>query len=134
MNIWRVFQNFFRLQHTTSQRTFALDGELLVSLEQLAQYRGSTPRKVAADLLSRELQTVEVERETLQKWQSLTDREQEVAALVCLQLRTNQIAQQLQIAPETVRSHVHNLLGKMKLPNRIALRELLADWDFSSWA
>jgi len=134
MSIWSVFQNFFRPWRTTSQRTFALDGDLLLSLEQLAQYRGSTPRKVAADLLARELQMVEVERETLQKWQLLTDREQEVAALVCMQLRTNQIAQQLQIAPETVRSHVHNLLGKMKLPNRIALRELLADWDFSSWA
>ncbi len=134
MSIWRVFHNLFRPQRTTSQRTFALDGDLLLSLEQLARYRGSTPRKVAADLLARELLTVEVERETLQKWQSLTDREQEVAALVCLQLRTNQIAQRLQIAPETVRSHVHNLLGKMKLPNRIALRELLVDWDFSSWA
>jgi len=135
MNIWHTFQKFFRpAASTSSQRSFALEGELLVSLEQLARYRGSTPRKVAAELLSRELQQVEVERETWEKWQSLTEREQQVAALICLQYRTQQIAARLQIAPETVRSHVHNILHKMDLPNRIALRQLLAGWDFSSWA
>ncbi len=135
MSIWHTFQKFFRPGvNPSSQRSFALDGDLLLSLEQLAQYRRSTPRKVAADLLARELQAVEVERVTWEKWQALTEREQQVAALVCLQYRTNQIAQRLQIAPETVRSHVHNILNKMKLPNRIALRQLLVDWDFSSWA
>ncbi len=135
MSIWHTFQKFFRPGvNPSSQRSFALDGDLLLSLEQLAQYRRSTPRKVAADLLARELQAVEVERVTWEKWQALTEREQQVAALVCLQYRTNQIAQRLQIAPETVRSHVHNILNKMKLPNRIALRQLLLDWDFSSWA
>ncbi len=135
MSIWHTFQKFFRPETTTSsQHSFALEGELLLSLEQLARYRGSTPRKVAADLLERELQSVEVERETWEKWQSLTEREQQVAALICLQYRTNQIATRLQIAPETVRSHVHNILHKMDLPNRIALRQVLAGWDFSSWA
>lgn len=135
MSIWRTFQKFFRPEITaSSQRSFALEGELLQSLEQLAQYRGTTPRKVAADLLARELQMVEVEHETWEKWQSLTEREQQVATLICLQYRTQQIATRLQIAPETVRSHVHNILHKMELPNRIALRQLLAGWDFSNWA
>jgi len=135
MSIWHTFQKFFRLEITpASQRSFALEGDLLLSLEQLAHYRGTTPRKVAADLLARELQSLEVERETWEKWQSLTEREQQVAALICLQYRTQQIATRLQIAPETVRSHVHNILHKMDLPNRITLRQLLAGWDFSSWA
>ena len=134
MSIWHTFQKFFRPETTpVSQRSFTLEGDLLVSLEQLARYRGSTPRKVAADLLERELQSMEVERETWEKWQSLTEREQQVAALICLQYRTQQIATRLQIAPETVRSHVHNILHKMDLPNRITLLQLLAGWDFSSW-
>jgi|AutmiccommuBRH23_1029490.scaffolds.fasta_scaffold00025_28 DNA-binding CsgD family transcriptional regulator len=134
MSIWHVFKNIFRPEiSSTTRRSFALDGELLLSLERLALYRGSTPRQLAADLLARELQSVEVERETWQKWQSLTEREQQVAALVCLQYRTSQIAARLQIAQETVRSHVHNILNKLELPNRIALRQLLADWDFSNW-
>ena len=134
MSIWHVFKNIFRPEiSSTTRRSFALDGELLLSLERLALYRGSTPRQLAADLLARELQSVEVERETWQKWQSLTEREQQVAALVCLQYRTSQIAARLQIAQETVRSHVHNILNKLELTNRIALRQLLADWDFSNW-
>ena len=91
MSIWHTFQKFFRLEITpASQRSFALEGDLLLSLEQLAHYRGTTPRKVAADLLARELQSVEMERETWEKWQALTEREQQVAALICLQYRTHQ--------------------------------------------
>lgn len=134
MSIWHTFQKFFRPgDSSTAQRSFAWDGELLVSLERLARYRGSTLRKTAADMLARELKSVEMDRKIQLKWQALTEREQQVAALVCLQLSTNQIATRLQIAPETVRSHVHNILTKMGLPNRVALRQLLGDWDFSEW-
>ncbi len=134
MSIWHTFQKFFRpAGSSTAQRSFAWDGELLVSLERLARYRGSTLRKTAADMLARELKSVEMDRKIRLKWQTLTEREQQVAALVCLQLSTNQIATRLQIAPETVRSHVHNILTKIGLPNRVALRQLLGDWDFSEW-
>lgn len=135
MSIWHTLQKFFHSQRDSSvRRSFAWDGELLVSLERLARYRGFTPRETAADMLERELKSVEMDRKIRLKWQTLTEREQQVAALVCLQYRTNQIATRLQIAPETVRSHVHNTLTKMGLPNRIALRQLLGDWDFSKWA
>jgi DNA-binding CsgD family transcriptional regulator len=134
MSIWHTFQKFFRPAGSSiAQRSFTWDGELLVSLERLAHYRGSTLRKTAADMLARELKSVEMDRKIRLKWQTLTEREQQVAALVCLQLSTNQIATRLQIAPETVRSHVHNILTKIGLPNRVALRQLLGDWDFSEW-
>ncbi|HSM25307.1 MAG TPA: helix-turn-helix transcriptional regulator [Anaerolineaceae bacterium] len=134
MSIWYAFQKFFRPQRSSAvRRSFAWDGELLVSLERLARDRGSTPREAAADMLARELESVEEQRKIRLKWQTLSEREQQVAALVCLQLSTNQIAARLQIAPETVRSHVHNILNKMGLPNRVALRQLLGEWDFSKW-
>lgn len=134
MSIWHAFQKLFRSEGSSAvRRSFAWDGELLVSLEQLARYRGSTLRKTAADMLARELKSVEMDQKIRLKWQTLSEREQQVAALVCLQLRTNQIAARLQIAPETVRSHVHNILTKMGLPNRVTLRQQLGDWDFSEW-
>lgn len=116
-----------------TRRQFELDEEVLVSLEQLAAYRGSTPRQVAAEIVSDALTAAEVEEVTWKKWQSLTPREQQVVALVCLNYQTRQIAESLDIAPETVRSHVRNALKKFELPNRQALRYLLQDWDFSSW-
>lgn len=135
MSIWHTLQKFFHSQRDSAvRRSFAWDGELLVSLERLARYRGSTPREAATEMLERELKSVEMDRKIRLRWQTLTEREQQVAALVCLQYRTNQIATRLQIAPETVRSHVHNILTKMGLPNRIALRQLLGEWDFSKWA
>lgn len=134
MSIWHTFQKFFRPEgSSTASRSFAWDGELLVSLERLARYRGSTLRKTAADMLARELKSVEMDRKIRLKWQTLTEREQQVATLVCKQLRTNQIAARLQIAPETVRSHVHNILNKLGLPNRVALRQLLGELDFDEF-
>ena len=131
MSIWHTLQKFFHSQRDSAvRRSFAWDGELLVSLERLARYRGSTPREAATEMLERELKAMEIERRTRKKWQALTEREQQVATLVCKQLRTNQIAARLQIAPETVRSHVHNILTKLGLPNRVALRQLLGELDF----
>lgn len=132
MNLRLSLQRFFRPSEASPRSSsFSLEGDLLLSLEQVARHRGVSLRQAVADLLARELQSVEIERDTLEKWHSLTEREQQVAALICLQYRTAQIAARLQIAPETVRSHVSHLLGKMNVPSRAALRVLLADWDFS---
>lgn len=48
----------------------------------------------------------------------LTDREQEILQLIA-QHRTNQeIAQQLQISPKTVRNHVSNIFAKLQVADR----------------
>lgn len=114
-------------------RQFELNAELLVSLKALAEHRNSTPSAVMTDLVQRALLMEQVERETWQKWQSLTPREKEVTALVCNGYSTAAICEHLGIATETVRTHVRNLLGKFGVANRRELRELLAKWDFSSW-
>ena len=65
---------------------------------------------------------------------TMTRREQEIIALIAQGLSNKEIACSLNLATHTVKSHVHNILHKMDLPNRIALRQLMAGWDFSSWA
>jgi DNA-binding CsgD family transcriptional regulator len=67
------------------------------------------------------------------RWYSLSPREQQVAALICLNYTSRQIAARLRISPETVKTHTRNLLSKFDLRTRVELRELLADWDFSAW-
>mgnify|MGYP001323173328 CR=1 FL=1 len=130
--------NFFqwlwkKTQARRAPDAYAFDQELWVSLERLADYRGTTPRAVAADLIAKEMQNLSMETVTWQKWQTLSEREQEVTALICLHYKTSQIAERLSISPETVRSHVHNVLLKFELANRMEIRYLLADWDFSAW-
>ncbi|MGW8250801.1 MAG: LuxR C-terminal-related transcriptional regulator, partial [Anaerolineales bacterium] len=40
----------------------------------------------------------------------------------------------LMISPETVKTHIRNVLSKFKLHSKHELRENLIDWDFSAWA
>jgi DNA-binding NarL/FixJ family response regulator len=51
----------------------------------------------------------------------LTSREREVAQFVVVGLSNKEIARQLQLGVPTVKSHVHNMLGKLKLSRRSQL-------------
>jgi DNA-binding CsgD family transcriptional regulator len=50
-----------------------------------------------------------------------------------LNFTNRQIAARLQITPETVKTHVRNVLHKFDLHSKAELRRSLADWDFSAW-
>src|SRR5258708_39809405 len=76
---------------------------------------------------------IEKERENLARWQSLTPREQEVTALLCMGQRNCQIAETLGIAFGTVKSHLENIFKKFSLGDRHAIRLALRDWDFPTW-
>jgi DNA-binding NarL/FixJ family response regulator len=51
----------------------------------------------------------------------MTNREREIIALIGNGLSNKEIAQQLNIATYTVKSHVHNILEKLALHNRIEI-------------
>ncbi len=69
----------------------------------------------------------------LARWEALSPREQQVAALVCLGFTNRQIADHLVLSHETVKTHVRNVLYKFDLRSKAELRQALADWDFSAW-
>lgn len=50
---------------------------------------------------------------------TLTAREQEILCLVGKGLSNGEIAEQLCLSPHTIKSHVHNLLGKLGASNRV---------------
>jgi DNA-binding CsgD family transcriptional regulator len=66
-------------------------------------------------------------------WDSLSEREQEVLALVCLGQRNYEIAAALGIAHETVKTHLQHIFRKFGLRSKKELRLLLRDWDFAAW-
>jgi DNA-binding CsgD family transcriptional regulator len=104
--------------------------------QQLQDWAGSEQRAreaLTSDLLSYAIARREVAEAYLYCWRSLSPREQEVTALICLNYTNRQIARRLVISPQTVKSHVRSLLGKFGLHSKAELRRALADWDFSAW-
>jgi two-component system nitrate/nitrite response regulator NarL len=112
---------------------FEAEQDLLAELQNLAEQEQRPAEQVAADLLHQALARRKAAETNLLRWQTLSPREQQVAALVCLNYTNRQIAAQLGISQETVKSHIRNLLVKFDLHSKVELRQLLADWDFSEW-
>ncbi len=106
---------------------------MLRSLQSLADLEQRQADEVAADLLSHALAQQQDEAVNLKRWRTLSQREQQVAALICLNLTNRQIASHLVISTETAKTHVANVLRKFGLHSKAELRLALAEWDFSAW-
>ncbi len=104
-----------------------------LTLRELARREQRSSQEVAADLLTDALVRRQAADEHLSRWRTLSPREQEVVALICLGHTTRQMAVRLQISSETVNTHVYNALRKFGIRRRADLRQALADWDFSAW-
>ena len=132
MNIWRWMAVLLG-GYVSSKRTFHFDERLIESLQDLAQREQRSTEELAASLLTQAIQQRQAVDARQQDWWSLSPREQEVAALVCLNYTNRQIASLLSISPETVKSHVRNVLYKFNLHNKQELKQALEEWDFSAW-
>lgn len=71
--------------------------------------------------------------EIFRRWTTLSQREQEVAALICIGFSNREIAEKLVISPDTVKTHLKNILYKFDLHRKDDLRILLIDWDLESY-
>jgi len=115
------------------RRRFTLDGQLVTYLQELADDEQRPAAEVAGELLARGAAQRDQANETYQCWLSLSHREQEVAALICLGYTNRHIGKRLVISEQTAKAHVRNILYKFDLHSKEELRMLLANWDFSSW-
>jgi DNA-binding NarL/FixJ family response regulator len=83
--------------------------------------RGETlvPHRMLGPLLTRLIDRRRDEDETVSKLSRLTRREREVLVLVMDGADNHRIARALTISPETARTHVQNILGKLGLHSRL---------------
>lgn len=117
----------------SDSRAFQADQEMLIAIQEAAQRQGRTEEEVWMDFLrAGHDQYVQIgELET--RWDSLTEREQEITALACLRYRNYEIAEKLSISHETVKTHMQNIFNKFDIRNRNELRRVLKDWQFQEW-
>jgi DNA-binding CsgD family transcriptional regulator len=125
-----TIRGWFKRKRT---RNLALDVNTLRSLEFLAQQERRTPEEVADQILEDAFRSHQAQGDNWQRWLSLSPREQEITALICLNYTSRQIAAKLHISPETVKTHVEHILMKFDVPDRNMLRIILNGWDFNGW-
>lgn len=102
-------------------------------LVEYAHMMNRRPDDVARELIYNCFRERDKQQDVNNRWWTLSDREQQVAALICLGYQTRQIAAQLVIARTTVKSHSENICKKFGVSTREELREILYGWDFT-WA
>jgi DNA-binding CsgD family transcriptional regulator len=121
------------LRPNPGPRYYEINESLQTSLKTLAQYEGRPEHELATDLMAAGLTHYYSTDELWKRWQTLSRRERDVAALACLGNTNRQIAARLGISPETVKTHLGNALIKFNIHTRYELAMLLGEWDFSGW-
>lgn len=133
MSIWQRFLYLIGKRPTPGLRTYEISESMQVTLSMLAQHEGRPEHELVPDILAAGLTQYSTQDRLWAIWESLTPREQEVTALICLGYTTKQIAAAWVVSEATVKFHIHNALKKFEVQNKAGLRRSLANWDFSAW-
>lgn len=96
------------------------------ALSDVLEGKAALPRDLMARLVDEFRDRGPRRRTTLGEgqYEALTSREWQVLDLLRQELTTAEIARRLSLSPVTVRTHVNNILKKVRAPNRAALRDL----------
>lgn len=129
----RLRQLLEKLREAKESRIFLKDQEVISIVQKVARQQGRSEQEVISDLTKAGWDQLQARRDLEDRWNALSQREQEVAALICLGFRNYQIAAELTIAPDTVKAHLQNIFIKFNLHSSKELRFALRDWDFAEW-
>lgn len=113
--------------------TLALDHQLLIDIKKLAAEANQTAEETTCQLLNDALRERHAADAWLQVWGGLTPREKQAAALTCLGYTNKQIAEEMIISENTVKTYIKNVLARFEVNSKVELRDLLSAWDFAEW-
>ncbi len=133
MSIWRKLLSVIGLRPISAPRKYQVSESMHVTLTTLSQHEGRPEDELIQDLLAAGLTQYYSFEDLWHKWETLSPREQDVAALVCLGYTNKEVGVRLSISPETVKTHLRNVLVKFGLQNRTELRLSMKTWDFTAW-
>ena len=135
MSVWDRFLYLIGLRQMPDPRSYHLDvsDSFQVTLSTLASDEGRPESELIPELLNAGLNQYTSNERLWTKWDTLSVREKDVAALVCLGYTNREIGARLNISPETVKDRLESTLIKFNITKRTELRLLFANWDFSAW-
>ena len=129
----RLRQLWAKKNGNDESRIFLQDEEIITVVRKAAKEQGRSEEAIIADLTKAGWDQIQQDAEITDRWDSLSQREQQVVALICLGYRNYQIAEILVIAPETVKTHLQNIFAKFNLRSSKELRLVLDGWTFAEW-
>ncbi len=133
MSILQRLLYWIGLRRDPGPRKYEVTGPLQVSLTTLAKHEDRPEHELFPDIVAAGLTHCSTHERAWKKWESLTPREQEVTAFVCLGHTNKQVAVRMGITEAGVKFHLSNVYSKFEIKNRAKLRQTLAGWDFSAW-
>ena len=135
MSLFQRFLQFLMGKQSRAEETrvFLQDEELIAVIRDVAREQSRAEEEVIADFTKVGLNQFLTQNDLESRWRTLSNREQQVVALICLGYRSHEIATTLVIAPETVKTHLQSVFNKFHLRSRKELRLALKNWDFREW-
>ncbi len=133
MSIWRKILSLIGLRPISAPRKYQISESMQITLTTLSKHDGRPEDDLIQDLLAAGLTQYYSSDELWKRWETLSPRERDVAALACLSYTNKEIGRRLNISPETVKTHLRNALIKFNMHTRSELRLSLQSWDFSGW-
>jgi DNA-binding CsgD family transcriptional regulator len=128
--MYRLLQ---KKEGTEESRVFLQDEELIAVIKDVARQQSRAEEDIIADFTKVGLNQFLTQNEMETRWSSLSHREQQVVALICLGYRNYEISKILTIAPQTVKTHLQSVFHKFDLRSSKELRLALKNWDFHDW-
>lgn len=107
--------------------TLDIQSEQIIVLEETGE--NQTNEKAA----SQEFEIFPEDPAARKQWFSLTIRERQVVALVCMGHRNYEIASILGVGYSTIQTHLQNIFQKFGLRSRREIREALISWPAEEW-
>lgn len=133
MSILDLLLNLIGKRPDPSPRKYELTENLQVILPELAEREGRTELEFTSDLLAAGLDQYFARKRLLPKWESLSAREKDVARLIRHGFTNDRIAAKLSLSPETIKTHVSNILRKFGVKSKSELRHILGVLKFFHW-
>jgi len=112
---------------------FETGTELSTQLWLAARLQDITPEALVGELLTRGLEQEAFRVQAEAALATLTPREQEIAWLTAQGDTNRQIAENLVISPETVKTHMRHVLDKFNVNSKTDLRLLFVDLGVRWW-
>ena len=132
-------QRLFKKKRGGDDRAFASDipelqiSRLDVQLEQVLEFEETEGNQTSERTTLQEFEIFPDDPAIRKQWFSLTIRERQVVALVCMGHRNYEIASILGVGYPTIQTHLQNIFRKFGLRGRQEIRAALISWPAEEW-